>query len=792
MLKRLLLFIAILLFIPAVAMAQDIEVEKYTISVRIDPAANSLDTRASLEITNRSATPKDRLYFRLTKLGKVSVASVNGAGARIETSDDRRVNALNQIIVIPTTPLAAGASAKVDFTYLIEAQDSTPTAAVTPGEVLMTPEAVWFPMPSTMFTMYGATTAPFNLTITTATGTTNLRGFSAGEQKSVESGVTFDQALNSLPFFVAGNLDRAISAEHGGVKVEIVIQTGLVAGTVDQEGSAGPTPGVVAKLSEETGKVIAFLTKTLGPPPAGSSLRIISSTRTGNLAVPGALVLGEQTLRRDVINSSTLEWLADSVARMWIDGRVKIRGQDARPAQGGRPAQKAKSTALIRDSLPRYLAAMYLEERFGPNAAVEAFQHMRDAYTPVAISGRDAELGVQTILSPTYGAASFSKGPLVLRLVAETIGREKFLTAVRAFLVAPATKLVTTDDLKAELVKAGGNHVEKLFQQWIETIVEPDLVIGIPVATDNPNIQRVNLRNLGNGDVTTKVLAITASGKQMTSTAVVPSEDLASVDIQTGEKITSVEVDPDKLIIQTNYDNDIKPARTSAQTLLNESIIAFTRGEFSEAEKKLREAIATRPHNSLAHAWLSRALAAQNKTDEAVNAANAAIRIEPPVGSALAWAHFTLGQVAQTKGNSAEAIAHLRRALVEAEEAPAQFAIREALVKNERGKSTPDEAVRAFIVQLDQAIKQPSSDQLFTMVVRNNLKRFVQGITVTPPTAWVTEILRVDKVDSDRVALDVSIKAIAGGREQSGTAVYILHRTGRGLMLEDVQLFNVK
>jgi hypothetical protein len=103
-----------------------------------------------------------------------------------------------------------------------------------------------------------------------------------------------------------------------------------------------------------------------------------------------------------------------------------------------------------------------------------------------------------------------------------------------------------------------------------------------------------------------------------------------------------------------------------------------------------------------------------------------------------------------------------------------------------------DESIRAFIAQFDLAIKDPSSDKLFPLVVKNNMKRFVQGLTVSRPTAWATEILRADQMDANRVALDVELKVKAEGRDQSGTARYILNRAGNSWLLEDAQLFNVK
>ncbi len=774
--------------------AQDIEVDRYNITARIDLAAGALDARAGLEISNLGSSPKDRLYLKLTKLAKITAATVNGVAARVDSAEDRRVIALNQITLTPEVAIAAGAKAKVEISYRLEVPESTSTAGITASEVLMAPEAVWFPTPSTMFAMYGAVTAPFTLTVNGPSNAPNFRVASAGALKS-DGGqtFTFDEPLDSLPFFVAGGFERPVSSEHGGVKIEIYLQPGLTSAT-DSKAPAAGLPAVV-RLRDEAGRIIDFFTRTLGPPPSGASLSIISSTRTGNLSVPGALVLAQQTFRREAVNAGTLELLADAIARLWTEGRVRVRGQESRSAQADRPGQRARSTALLRDSLPRYLAALYFEERFGADGAREAFRRMRAGYTPIAKTGRDAELGVQTVLSPTYSAAAFAKGPLVLRLFAETGGRDKFLAALKVLFAGAQTKIITSDDLRKELAKAAGPDVDKLFQQWVDSIIEPDLVVGIPQPGDRPGFQRVNIRNLGTGEVTAVLLAVTASGRQLRVSVPVPSEDLTSTDIQSDEKIATIEIDPEKLIVQTNYDNDAKPTRTWEQTLFNDSLAAFNKGDYQDAETRLKEAVRSAPSCSQFHAWLARTLAAEKKNEEAVSEANAAIKVEPATGSALAWAYITLGQISLGKNQPAEAVQYLRKGLAEAEEAPAQFLARETLAKAERAaNSAPavDDSIRAFVLQLDSLIKQPSSDKLFTLVVKNNLKRFVQGLTLTPPTEWTTEILRVDQIDASRVALDVALKVKAGGRDQAGTAVLVLYRASGGWTLEGVDLFNVK
>jgi hypothetical protein len=776
------------------AAAQEVEVNRYTINARVDAAASALEVRAVLEVANLSQAPKPKLYFRLTKLAKVSAVTVGGATAQFESSDDRRVTTLSQLAITSQAPVAASGKATVEISYRIEVPESTGLVSISPTEVLLTPESVWAPSLVTGVTLYGTTgfgltgaiTAPFTLTVTGS----NLRIASAGNFKGDSANQTFEQPLNSLPFFVASTFDQPVTAERAGVKLEIYAQAGL-----QSADAKTATKDNLNRLLEEAGKVVDFLTKTLGAPPAGAIFRIISSTRAANLAVPGALVVNQQTLRRDVLSANTIEALADALARIWTDGRVKIRGQEARTAQADRPGQAPLSYALLRDSLPHYLAALYFEDRFGKDAGREAFNRMRWAYTPVAQSKRDAELRLQTLLMPSFTAATLAKGPLVLRLFAETMGRDKFITAIRSLFVGEQTKIVTLNDLRQALIKEGTASIDKLFQQWVDTIIEPDIVIGVPQASDKPNTQSVNIRNLGTGDVAVTVVATTASGKQLTATVTVPSENLTSFDIATAEKINSIEVDPEKLLIQSKYDNDAKPEQAFAYTLFNESISAFNKGEYATAETKLREAARSNSQNATIHAWLARTLAAQNKNEEAARSANAALAITPTPASALAWSHITLGQLALARNQASEALGYLRRAVVEADEAPAQYASREAAVKAERAaspSSQADESVRALVSQLDTLIKQPSSDKLYTIVIKSNLKKFVQGLLVAPPTAWITEIARVDQVDASRLSLDVKIKATSGGREQMGSAVLILHKTSSGWLLEDVQLFNVK
>src|SRR5437667_12604822 len=107
MLKRFSPALFILFAFAVAASAQEVEVDRYNINARIDAAASAVDAHAAISISNLGQSAKAKIYFRLTKLAKVTSATVNGASAQVDTIEDRRVTTLNQIVVTPPSPIAA-------------------------------------------------------------------------------------------------------------------------------------------------------------------------------------------------------------------------------------------------------------------------------------------------------------------------------------------------------------------------------------------------------------------------------------------------------------------------------------------------------------------------------------------------------------------------------------------------------------------------------------------------------------------------------------------------------------
>src|SRR5262249_28335011 len=153
-------------------------------NVKIDFAASAVDVQAQLQLVNPSNTSKPKILLRLTKQAKLGQVTVGGAPVQAETSEDHRFAGLTVITLTPASPLPAGGRVTVGVNYRLEVPGSAALLSIYPGEVLLLPEAVWIPAPSTAFAIYGANTAPFTLSVTAAAAGPGFRVASAGRVRA--------------------------------------------------------------------------------------------------------------------------------------------------------------------------------------------------------------------------------------------------------------------------------------------------------------------------------------------------------------------------------------------------------------------------------------------------------------------------------------------------------------------------------------------------------------------------------------------------------------------------------
>lgn len=720
-------------------------------------AERTLAARALLTARNVGQGAGSSFTARINPAAEIKSASANDATARFVKRVEARTQ-LQQITVTLPAPVAPGGTIKIAFDYSLALQNNSGLAAVSNEGAQFLPLSLWYPSPNSPVSMRGADTAPVRLTVNAASGDSIV---SSGQA----SGATFDQKLSAQPFFVAGKWDAVEGAgEARGVTAM------LPRGATAEERKRAEALTAFAAAAR------AYFASTLGS-AQDAPVRIVAVNRGAGFDMGGTILVEPAVFRRAKLDGATALLIAESIARLWIGGATPVRGAGA---------------GAVREGLTRLLAVEFLEKQLGVEAAES--ERVRERVAFASVARRDVPLSQLTPGEPNYLTLAADKGAMVWRLAARSLGREVFINVVRAQLQSGRAGEMTLPSLRAALAEGSGARLKPLLDAELDQPTLTDLLVGLPQQREGG--WAAAMRNTAPFDVTVAVVARTDRGERIVSEATLKAADFGEAIFKTTSRITSVEVDPDKLYPQIDYDNDDAPRRAALEATLDDATRALTSQDYARAETLARDLLARQPLMQDARILLARALLEQNKLPDAEREFRAAADSPLPLAQTLAWSSIGLGEIGLRKGQAAEA-ARLFTEAVRAEGGyPSTLAARAARLRAEaaQGASAPavDESVRAFVTQFDQAIKGGRKADLDALIVPGELVVFAKGIVGSQPEAWQTKLLRTEALGGDRIAADVQITARTLGRDQSGSAVLVFTRASGRLLLAEIPIFEVR
>lgn len=748
----------LVLLYPAALAQEDLraawQVTNFDINVNSLGNDRFLNARATLALRNVGRGSGSSVSFRINPKAEIKAVTINGASAPFRTAPER--NLLRPTVTL-TSPIAPNGTLTVVIEYRLPVEENTGLAAISPAGSQFLPISFWYPSPSTLFAVRGADYAPFRLTVSGG----NI--VSSGVEKS--PGV-YEQALNGLPFFSTGSWET-------------------IPGSVDERGvNALLAKGASAEERKQAQALItlaadarSFYSGFLGPAP-DVPVRLVSVTRGAGFNDAGTILLDPASFRRSKIDSATALLIAESVARLWIGGSTAVRGD------GG---------GVLRDGLTRFLATLFFEKQFGPQTAEAERTRQRLAYALVA--KRDAPLSRTTPLDDTYFSSVSNKGAMIWRLADRLLGRDAFQNIIRSLLQSakdnPAG--LTLPAMRAAVAERGGATVKNILDQQLDQPTDLDLLVGIPQARGGEWVAA--LRNLGSVDALVTVAATTDRGERLTTETTIPARDFAEAVFKSAARIVRVEVDPDKLYPQLDFTNDVAPRGNTTENPLAEAGRLFDAQNYARAEAVAQEILALAPRMQEAHILLARAQLAQGKVAEAEKEFRLALDDPLPLPATLAWANIGLAELSMRRGQGAEAAQRFGEAVRTDAVSGATLAARAGRIRAEAAAKTAppiDESARAFLGQLDQAIRNGRQAELDALVVPGELVRFTRGIVGTKPEIWQTTVLRTEQLDANRLAADVSITERELGNDRAGTALFILMRVGGNWKLGGIEFFEVR
>lgn len=735
------------------------QVTNFDITVNNPGADRALNARAVVTLRNVGRGAGSTLSLRLNSKAEIKAVTVGGATASYRATPESRGGAQRVTITLPAA-IAPNENVSAAMDYSLPVAENSGLSALSPIGAQFLPLSLWYPSANTPFAVRGADYAPFRLTITGA------GAVSSGVEKGSGGNSVFEQTLNGQPFFVTGNWDRTDGAGNAkGISAFL------------PKGASADERKQAEALIALTGDARTFFAGLLGAAP-DIPLRLVAVTRGGGFDDAGTVLLGEGAFRRKKVDAVTALQIAEAVARVWIGADAPVRGE---------------GHGVVREGLTRFLAGLFLEKQFGVEAAESERARQRLAY--VAIAKRDGPLARTTPLDATYFSSVTNKGAMVWRLVDHMMGREAFLTAIRALLASAKNSAdgLSLGRARGLLAEQGGSALKSMLDQELDAATDMDLMAGLPHLEGGQWVSA--LRNLGSIEAVVNVQGTTDSGQKATAQATIAAHDFGQVVFKNASKITRVEIDPEKFYPQLEYANDVAPKTVEVATTLAEATRLFGAQEYAKAEALARELLTSSPRLQEARIVLARALLAENKIDDAERELRQLADERLPTPAALAWAGIGLGEIALKRGQAADAARYFTEGVRADADYASTLAGRAARIRAEAGTSAAppiDESVRTFVGQLDTAIRSGRQADVVPLVVPGELVGFVRGVIGTQPEAWQTRILRAEALDANRVAVDVAINSKQLGAEHSGTAVLMLTRVGGGWKLYAIDYFEVR
>ena len=733
------------------------QVDFFDLAVNVQQPERALNVVATLKATNIGGSPGRTFTIKLHKGAKINSVSINGAAANFRPGSDTRGDLLRAEISLPSAA-DPGSSANLVVNYTLSIESNSGNAAISSVGTQFLPLSIWYPMPNTPYTLRGADTAPFHLSV-------NLPNvISSGNDKSSGGSSVFEQPLYGEPFFVQGNWDRVDgSGESKGISALI------------PKGSSADEKKQADALIAFTSAARSFFVAAFGEAQS-VPIRLVAVTRGAGNNDSGTILFDSKTLRLPRIDAATALFIAEAMSRVWLGGQTPIRGE---------------GSGAIRDGLARFLAMQFLEKQYGRDAAQSELLRERIAYAAVAQT--DGPLSRANQLDRTYWGSVPNRGAMFWRLVDRRLGHDAFMGVLKESLASGKADKngLTLAGLRTAIIQRGGDALKLLLDQQLDQVIDTDLLVGLPQSRGAESVSA--LRNLGSVDVTVSVAATTDQGQTMFTEATIPAKNFGEAVFKTTARIVRVEVDPEKLYPQTDYGNDTVPRVRDLPDALNEAASLIGAQDYVKAEAVAREMLIAAPRLQEARILLGRALLGENKLDEAEKVFRASLEEPLPFTATLAWANIGLGEISMKRNQPAEAAKRFNDAVFASRDYPSSLAARAARIRAETAANNNpavDESVRAFAAQFSQAIVGGKKTDLESRIVSGELVRFVNASIGTD--AWDMRVLRTEQLNADLIAADVSITAKKLGKEGSGTAVLMLTRTASGLKLSDIDLFEVR
>jgi tetratricopeptide (TPR) repeat protein len=488
--------------------------------------------------------------------------------------------------------------------------------------------ARWFP-----FHDYAADRAASDITISLPAGYT-VAGFSDTPATPSGGKNRFVQTKPTLPGSFAYGKFAPKTLRYGGYELQFNTKIG--------------TDALVPVYGEILGRALEHYTKQYGEPDSGKRL-IVAQSDDDTLdfySAPGMIFIADKYFEGGA-NQFAEERLQREAAYQWWGLSVGLKSFD---------------DAWLSQGLAEY-SALELREAGISNAKFEQIQ--RELLEKSLTFEQTASLlrapSVLDDTSTAYQYIMFGKGPMVFRLLRETLGADKFNQLLRQFLAQYRGKNASIDDFEKLTTQVAGQPMRYFFARWVESTGVPEFTVDYQIirTRDKKFITRGTVKqNYDNLRLPVELQLVAEGEGELLKQTVMIEDASADFNIESTGKPIQVVIDPKYRLLRTSEDLKVS-------SIARRGIEQFKEGNLAEAQQQFEAALKLDRSNAWIYYNLGLLFLEQRNYDLAID--NFKVITLGDKNNArpswlYVWSFIKLGNAYDAKGDRTRAVAAYKNA----------------------------------------------------------------------------------------------------------------------------------
>jgi len=400
----------------------------------------------------------------------------------------------------------------------------------------------------------------------------------------------------------------------------------------------------IERYGELMGTALNAYTQQYGPPSFGTRLVVaqIDDESLDTYSSLGMLFLASKLF--DPTRPVPEERLQREVAFQWWGQTVGLKSfDDAWISQG-----LAEWSAFALREATLQGGALDAAQRDEQERALTFEQTASIARAPSALDDQSA----------AYQSIVFYKGAMVLRMLRETLGREKFDEILRRFLEQYRNKNASIDDFEKMTTQVAGQNMRYFFAQWVEGTGVPEFTVEYQIIRTRAGKFRTRgtiKQNFENLKMPVELL-LRSEGGDNPSTTLRLDDRSEDFDFESTGQPLEVVIDPHNKILRMS--EELRVA-----VVARRGIEQFREGQYAEAQQQLEAALKMDRSNSWVNYNLGLLFLEQRNWQLALDAFQAAIDGNLKPSWVEAWSRIKRGNAYDARGMRAQAVNEYNKAL---------------------------------------------------------------------------------------------------------------------------------